>query len=55
MVIILSFPRSGNHFVRYLVELLTGRATIGANGFTEPLMSGSVTCLITLESTDWTV
>ena len=34
MVTILSYPRSGNHFVRYLVEFLTGRATLGAVGFT---------------------
>ena len=33
MVTIFSFPRSGNHFVRYLVEFLTGRATLGASGF----------------------
>lgn len=34
MVTILSFPRSGNHFVRYIIEFLTGKATIGAAGFT---------------------
>jgi len=32
MIAILSFPRSGNHFVRYIVEFLTGRSTIGNNG-----------------------
>jgi len=36
MIGILSFPRSGNHFVRYIVEYLTGRATIGC---TEKLLS----------------
>jgi hypothetical protein len=34
MITILSFPRSGNHFVRYIVEFLTGKATVGAAGFT---------------------
>jgi len=32
MIAILSFPRSGNHFVRYIVEFVTGRSTIGNNG-----------------------
>ena len=28
---ILSYPRSGNHFLRFLVEAATGRPTLGAN------------------------
>lgn len=29
MIGILSYPRSGNHFVRYIIEFLSGRATVG--------------------------
>ena len=32
MIDILSYPRSGNHLVRYLVEYLSGRATCGCVG-----------------------
>ena len=32
MIDILSYPRSGNHLVRYLVEYLTGQATSGCSG-----------------------
>jgi len=29
MVLLLSYPRSGNHLVRYIIEFLTGQATLG--------------------------
>ncbi|HUG61719.1 MAG TPA: hypothetical protein VMP03_07730 [Methylomirabilota bacterium] len=29
MLVIASFPRSGNHLVRFMVEYLTGRPTLG--------------------------
>lgn len=45
MVTILSYPRSGNHFVRYIVEFLTGRATIGASGFTKAHGQDTPICL----------
>lgn len=45
MVTILSYPRSGNHFVRYLVEFLTGRATLGAVGFTRTPGQDTPICL----------
>ena len=31
-IAILSAPRSANHFVRYIIEFLTGRATLGEGG-----------------------
>lgn len=45
MINILSFPRSGNHFVRYIIEYLTGRCTIGATGFTQAPERDSPICL----------
>lgn len=45
MITILSFPRSGNHFVRYLVEFLTGRATLGAAGMTRDPGQDTPICL----------
>lgn len=49
MYLIASYPRSGNHLVRFLVEYLTGRPTLGSrgnpadlpihrNGFTDPAL-----------------
>lgn len=32
MIAILSFPRSGNHFMRYIIEWLSGRPTLGCVG-----------------------
>jgi len=32
MIDVLSYPRSGNHLVRYLIEYLTGSATAGCEG-----------------------
>lgn len=32
MFLIASFPRSGNHLVRFLIEYLTGRPTLGCRG-----------------------
>ena len=32
MIVIASYPRSGNHLVRFLVEFITGRATLGCVG-----------------------
>ena len=37
MIYILSYPRSGNTLIRYIVEYLTNRPTIGAgNGKDDP-------------------
>ncbi|MFW6009241.1 MAG: hypothetical protein ACOCP8_08270 [archaeon] len=32
MIALLSFPRSGNHLVRFIIEYLTERATLGCKG-----------------------
>jgi len=32
MIIILSFPRSGNHLTRFIIEYITGRPTMGCLG-----------------------
>ena len=48
MIAILSFPRSGNHFTRYIIEFLTGRPTIGCmkNMSTDPTKDSPICCRI---------
>ena len=46
MIAILSFPRSGNHFTRYIIEFLTGRPTVGCTKkmITDPSKDSPIRC-----------
>jgi hypothetical protein len=45
MNIVLSFPRSGSHLVRSIIEYYSGRCTIGCNGMTHDVNADPPICM----------